>query len=136
MVESPKQTGLPIALGAKNHGVSLDLRMQRGAMAKGHAGCSHQPLHFLFMQRAFDKLVPETPVRGHEQMAFNDENRRYADRHALICMQAAFRKVVRGKDGVQVQRRDSRKIDKTSSLTEANRSEGVTMKASVWSGQQ
>lgn len=77
-------------------------------MTKYHAGCSDQTLHFLFVQGAFDKLVSETPVRGHEQMALDDENGRQANGHALICMQAAFRKVVPGKDGVQVQRRYTR----------------------------
>ena len=88
-------------------------------------------LHFLFVQSAFDELVPETPVGGHEQVALDDENWRKAYCHTLVCMQAAFRKVVRSKHRVQVQRGDSRKIDETPVLSEANRREGVTKIQSV-----
>ena len=68
-------------------------------------------------------------------MALDDEDRRKADCHTLICMQAAFRKVVCSKHGVQVQRRNSRKIDEATLLSEANRSEGMTTIPSVWSNE-
>ena len=89
-------------------------------MTKGHAGCTHQMLHFLFMQCAFYKLIAETPVRRREQVALDNEDGRQADGHALIRMQGAFHEILRGKDGVQVDRRDSRQIDKVAVLGEAN----------------
>jgi hypothetical protein len=89
-------------------------------MTKGHARGTDQTLHLLFVQRALDKLITETPVGRHQEMALDDEDGRQADRHALISVQGAFRKVVCGKDGVQVHRRDSRQIDKVAVLGEAN----------------
>jgi len=89
-------------------------------MTKGHARGTDQTLHLLFVQRALDKLIMETPVGRHQEMALDDEDGRQADRHALISVQGAFRKVVCGKDGVQVHRRDSRQIDKVAVLGEAN----------------
>ena len=89
-------------------------------MTKGHAGRTHQTLHFLFMQHAFYKLIAETPVRRHEQVALYDDDGRQADSHALIRVQGAFHEVLRCKDGVQVDRRDSRHIDKVAVLGESN----------------
>jgi len=83
-------------------------------------------LHLLLVQRALDKLITETPVRRHQEMALDDEDGRQADRHALISVQGAFRKVVCSKDGVQVHRRDSGQIDKVAVLGEANGSERMS----------
>jgi len=52
-------TWFPITLRGEYHVIALNLSMQDG-MTKGHAGGTHQTLHLLRMQSAFDELVVTT----------------------------------------------------------------------------